>query len=223
MPNPLDALMTRTWTIRAAAALLALTGAASALMPAAAGTAERAESPAGASAVAIFAAGCFWCVEADFDKVAGVLDTTSGYIGGRTDNPSYDDVATETTGHVEAVRVTYDPAKVSYKELLDFYWHHTDVTDGRGQFCDRGTAYAPVIFVADDKQRALAEAGKRELEDSKRFSRVAVRIAPAFRFWPAEAEHQNYYKKNPIRYRYYRAGCGRDARLRQVWGSEYTN
>lgn len=215
--------MTRTSTTIAAFALLALIAAVSALLPAAAGTAARAEARAGGSAVAIFAAGCFWCVEADFDKVAGVLDTTSGYTGGRTDNPSYDDVATETTGHVEAVRVTYDPAKVSYKELLDYYWRHTDITDGRGQFCDRGSSYAPVIFVADDEQRALAETGKRELEESKRFARVAVRIAPVFRFWPAEAEHQNYYKKNPIRYRYYRTGCGRDARLRQVWGSDYTN
>lgn len=177
----------------------------------------------GQKAVAIFAAGCFWCVEADFDKVEGVLDTTSGYTGGDTDNPSYEDVASEKTGHVEAVRVTYDPAKVSYKELLDFYWRHTDVTDGSGQFCDRGPSYAPVIFVSDDEQRTLAEAGKRELVASKRFSRIAVRIEPAFRFWPAETEHQNYYKKNPVRYRYYRAGCGRDARIRQIWGSDYTN
>ena len=182
------------------------------------------QQPAGADkAVAIFAAGCFWCVEADFDKVQGVIDTTSGYTGGKLDNPTYEDVSSETTGHVEAVRVTYDPAKVSYKELLDYYWRHTDVTDGRGQFCDRGASYAPVIFVSDGEQKLLAEASKRELEDSKRFPRIAVQIKPAFRFWPAEIEHQNYYKKNPLRYRYYRAGCGRDARLSQIWRGEFTN
>lgn len=202
-----------------ALAMLAL--AYTAAPPAAA--ANSGQSATAKPAVAIFAAGCFWCVEADFDKVEGVLDTTSGYAGGKTDNPSYEDVASESTGHVEAVRVTYDPAKVSYKELLDYYWRHTDVTDGRGQFCDRGASYAPVIFVSDDEQRALAETQKHELEASKRFSRIAVRIEPAFRFWPAETEHQNYYKKNPLRYRYYRAGCGRDARIRQIWGSEYTN
>ncbi len=202
-------------------ALVMLTLAKAATLPV---TAADAAAPAAEQkAVAIFAAGCFWCVEADFDKVEGVLDTTSGYTGGKIDNPSYDDVASETTGHVEAVRVTYDPAKVTYKELLDYYWRHTDVTDAGGQFCDRGPSYAPVIFVSDEEQRALAEAGKRDLESSKRFARVAVRIAPAFRFWPAEAEHQNYYKKNPLRYRYYRAGCGRDARIRQIWGSDYTN
>lgn len=206
--------------VAAAAVVMLLAG--SAFLPAAA-DAPQPQPSATSKAVAIFASGCFWCVEADFDKVEGVLDTTSGYTGGKVDNPSYYDVAGETTGHVEAVRVTYDPAKVSYKELLDYYWRHTDVTDGGGQFCDRGASYAPVIFVSDDEQRALAEAGKRDLEASKRFARIAVRIAPAFRFWPAEAEHQNYYKKNPLRYRYYRAGCGRDARIRQVWGSDYTN
>lgn len=173
--------------------------------------------------VAIFAAGCFWCVEADFDKVPGVLSTTNGYIGGKYADPTYDLVALGITGHVEAVRVTYDPAKVSYKQLLDHYWHHVDLTDGRGQFCDRGSAYRPVIFASDGQQKAEAEASKKAIEDSKRFAHVAVEIKPAFRFWPAEAEHQDFYRKNPYRYKFYRFGCGRDARLMQLWGSEYAH
>lgn len=187
------------------------------------GKAPAAQATTQASSVAIFAAGCFWCVENDFDKVPGVLDTTSGYAGGKYANPTYDAVATGATGHVEAVKVTFDPAKVTYKQLLDYYWHHVDLTDGRGQFCDRGPAYHPVIFVSDDEQKLLAETSKKELEQSKRFPRIAVDIKPVFRFWPAEAEHQNFYKKNPYRYRFYRAGCGRDARLTQLWGSEYTH
>lgn len=173
--------------------------------------------------VAIFAAGCFWCVEADFDKVPGVLDTTSGYTGGELVKPTYEDVSLGTTGHVEAVRVTYDPAKVSYRQLLDYYWRHVDLTDGSGQFCDRGPTYRPAIFVSDERQNSDAAASKQELEDSGRFARIAVEIKPAFRFWPAEEEHQNYYKKNPYRYKFYRAGCGRDARLSRLWGSEYTH
>lgn len=174
-------------------------------------------------AVAIFAAGCFWCVERDFDQIAGVLETTSGYIGGDVANPTYEEVATEQTGHVEAVRVTYDATRVSYRELLDYYWHHVDPTDGLGQFCDRGLPYRPAIFTVDAKQKALAEKSKKDLEESGRFARVAVAIEPAFRFWPAEAEHQDFYKKNPYRYRFYRLGCGRDARLAQVWGNDYTH
>ena len=173
---------------------------------------------------AIFAAGCFWCVESDFDTVPGVLETVSGYTGGHFDHPTYNDVSHGDTGHVEAVKVTFDPSKVSYQTLLDFYWHHVDATDGLGQFCDRGSSYKPVIFVKDDAQRSLAEASRKSLVESNVLGRpIAVEIAGAQAFWPAEDEHQNYYKKNPIRYGYYRLGCGRDARLRQLWGSAATH
>lgn len=169
------------------------------------------------TAHAIFAAGCFWCVESDFDRVPGVLATTSGYTGGKTNNPSYED----HTGHVEALQVDYDPARVSYETLLDYYWRHVDLTDGNGQFCDRGPSYRPVIFTSDETQKALAEKSKKDLEDSGRFKKIAVRIETAGTFFPAEDYHQDYYKKNPLRYRYYRTGCGRDARLTQLWGAEY--
>lgn len=210
---------------RFAALFLILLALASVPIAPRAATAEQPQRTAAqpADGVAIFAAGCFWCVEADFDKVPGVLSTTSGYTGGKYANPTYDDVASGLTGHVEAVRVTYDPSKVSYKKLLDYYWHHVDLTDGRGQFCDRGPPYHPAIFVSDDEQKAQAEASKKDIEDSKRFARVAVEIRPAFRFWPAEPEHQDFYKKNPYRYKFYRYGCGRDARLTQLWGGEYTH
>jgi len=186
----------------------------------------RADEPArdqarAASAVATFAAGCFWCVERDFDKVKGVLDTTSGYTGGHTPNPTYDDVTTDETGHVEAVRVTYDPTVVTYAALLAVYWHNVDPIDGRGQFCDRGSAYRPVIFYHDDEQKRLAEASFADLESSHRFSRpIAVKIEPAGAFTKAEDEHQNFFEKHPFYYSYFRAGCGRDARLTQLWGME---
>lgn len=167
---------------------------------------------------AIFAAGCFWCVEKDFDTVPGVVETISGYTGGKTRNPTYETVARGRTGHVEAVLVRYDPRKVTYAQLLDHYWRHVDVTDGSGQFCDRGSAYRPVIFPRDPVQQTLAESGKAGLERSRRFGpSIAVAILPASAFTPAEDYHQDYYKKNPIRYRYYRTGCGRDARLRALW------
>ncbi len=166
---------------------------------------------------AVFAAGCFWCVESDFDHLPGVTATTSGYTGGKLDNPTYENHA----GHVEAVQVTYDPAKVTYKQLLNYYWHHVDLTDGGGQFCDRGRSYRPVIFAGNDAETAQAKASKSELEQSGRFKQVAVQIEPAGKFFPAEAYHQDYYTKNPLRYRYYRAGCARDARLEQIWGADY--
>lgn len=183
-------------------------------------TALAQQANGGDKAVAIFAGGCFWCVERDFDEVTGVLATTSGFTGGALANPTYDDVAGGDTGHVEAVRVTYDPKRVSYKELLEYYWRHIDPTDGRGQFCDRGSAYKPVIFVKGDEQRREAEASKKALAESGIFNRpIAVQIKDAAEFWQAEEEHQDYYKKNPIRYRYYRHGCGRDRRIAQVWGA----
>ena len=183
--------------------------------------------PASASdgeAVATFAAGCFWCVQADFDKVRGVLRTIVGYTGGMTLNPTYDDVATGYTGHAEALQVIYDPKQVTYSELLDYYWRHTDIVDGRGQFCDRGSAYRPMIFAHDDEQYQLAKQGKEQLQKSGRFLRpVAVQVARATAFTPAEPEHQEYYKRNPRRYALYRWGCGRDARLQQLWGDRTTH
>lgn len=168
--------------------------------------------------VATFAAGCFWCVEADFDKVPGVLKTISGYTGGHVKNPTYDLVATGMTGHAEALQVIYDPSKVTYQALLTWYWRHVDPTDARGQFCDRGTAYRPVIFVHSAEQRKLAEASKEQLEKSGLLDKpIAVKIVDASTFTPAEPVHQDFYLKNPWRYAFYRYGCGRDQRLEQIW------
>jgi peptide-methionine (S)-S-oxide reductase len=177
-------------------------------------------SPAPGQAVAIFAGGCFWCMEPPFDALDGVLSTTSGYTGGSVDAPSYEQVSEGGTGHLEAVEVVYDPARVGYARLLEVFWRNVDPTDPGGQFCDRGPQYRAAIFVRDDEQRAAAEASRRELEASGRFpASLATEIRPAARFWPAEEYHQDFYQRNPIRYRYYRQGCGRDRRLEQVWGS----
>jgi methionine-S-sulfoxide reductase len=170
---------------------------------------------------ATFASGCFWCTESDFDKVDGVKQTISGFMGGKTENPTYAQVSMGDTGHAEALQIKYDPEVVSYDKLLDYYWRHTDLLDGGGQFCDRGSQYRPVIFVATPEQRKLAEASKAALEKSGRFDqRVAVEIADAGTFTPAEDYHQNYYKTHALQYRYYRHACGRDARLKQLWGDE---
>jgi peptide-methionine (S)-S-oxide reductase len=174
--------------------------------------------PAGQTASAIFAGGCFWCVEADFDKVPGVVATESGYAGGKLQNPTYEQVSAGGTGHAEAVRVTYDPAKVSYEKLLDFFWHHVDPTVKDRQFCDTGNQYRTAILYQDDAQRIVAQASKAALEKSGRLPHVYTEIAPAGTFYPAEEYHQDYYKKNPIRYKFYRTSCGRDARIGEVWG-----
>jgi peptide-methionine (S)-S-oxide reductase len=172
------------------------------------------------SATAVFAGGCFWCMEPPFDALPGVLSTTSGYTGGKLANPSYEQVSEGGTGHLEAVRVEYDPARVGYAQLLEVFWRNVDPLDAGGQFCDRGPQYASAIFVADAEQRRLAEASKQALEQSKRFSQpIATAILPASAFYPAEAYHQDYATRNPLRYRYYRGGCGRDARLKAVWGA----
>jgi peptide-methionine (S)-S-oxide reductase len=167
---------------------------------------------------AIFAGGCFWCVEADFDKLPGVLSTESGYIGGKLDNPTYDQVSAGGTGHAEAVRVTYDPSRVTYEQLLDYFWRHVDPTAKDRQFCDVGSQYRTAIFYRDDPQRRAAEASKGALEKSSRFTRIYTEIAAAGTFYPAEEYHQDYYKKNPIRYKFYRTSCGRDARVKELWG-----
>lgn len=167
---------------------------------------------------ATFASGCFWCTEADFDQVPGVLKTTPGYTGGHAKNPTYELVATGMTGHAEALEVVYDPTKVSYQKLLTWYWHHVDPTDAKGQFCDRGNEYRPAIFVHSAEQRQLAEASKAELEKSGIVgSPIAVKIVNASTFTPAEREHHDYYLKNPWRYSIYRHGCGRDQRLKRIW------
>jgi len=181
---------------------------------------QDAGAPAGRRlAKATFAGGCFWCMEPPFEALPGVLSVTSGYTGGRKQNPTYEEVSAGGTGHVESVQVLYDPARIAYERLLEVFWHNIDPTDGSGQFCDRGSQYRPVLFVHDEEQRRLAEASKAALESSKPFKApVVVEIAPAGAFWPAEEYHQQYHRKNPIRYQYYRRGCGRDARLAELWG-----
>jgi peptide-methionine (S)-S-oxide reductase len=170
-------------------------------------------------AVATFAGGCFWCMEPPFDKLEGVISTTSGYTGGAKRNPTYREVSSGGTGHAEAVQVVYDPVKVSYEKLLQVFWVNVDPTDAGGQFCDRGSQYRTGIFVHDATQRKLAEASKAALEKSKPFKEpVVTEIVPAGEFWAAEDYHQDYYKKNPLRYKYYRNGCGRDQRLQALWG-----
>ena len=169
-------------------------------------------------ATAIFAGGCFWCMEPPFDKIDGVVSTTSGYTGGRVPNPSYEQVSAGGTGHAEAVRVVYDAAKLDYEDLLEIFWRNIDPLDARGQFCDKGDQYRSAIFYLDEEQRRLAVASKMRLEEGKRFQQpVVTEVVPATVFYPAERYHQDYYKKNPLRYKFYRYNCGRDRRLKQLW------
>ena len=172
---------------------------------------------AAGSAQAVFAGGCFWCTEADFDKISGVLSTTSGYTGGKLRNPSYEQVSAGGTGHIEAVRVTYDPALVSYETLAAHFIRTVDPLDAGGSFCDRGYGYRSAFFVATAAQRRVAETIKKKTQASLK-QPVATLVLPAATFYPAETYHQNYYMKNPVRYRFYRLNCGRDARLKQIWG-----
>jgi peptide-methionine (S)-S-oxide reductase len=175
-------------------------------------------TPPGA-AVATFAGGCLWCMEAPFDKLDGVLATTSGYIGGMKTNPTYEEVSSGGSGHAEAVQVLYDPKKVTYEKLLDVYWHNVDPTVTDRQFCDVGSQYRPA-YSSIRRAGAAAEASKAALDKSKPFKEpIVTPIVTATEFWPAEEYHQNYYLKNPVRYTYYRTGCGRDARLKQLWGA----
>jgi peptide-methionine (S)-S-oxide reductase len=180
-----------------------------------------AATPPAAEAVATFAGGCFWCMEPPFEKLPGVRSVVSGYIGGHTTDPTYKQISAGGTGHAEAVQILYDPTRISYEQLLYVFWRNIDPLVDDRQFCDRGSQYRPAIFVHDDAQRAAAEASRRELEAAGRFPRpIATEIAAAGRFYPAEEEHQDYYKKNPLRYNYYRFNCGRDARLQELWGTE---
>ncbi len=168
---------------------------------------------------ATFAGGCFWCMEPPFEKLEGVKDVVSGYTGGHKDNPSYEEVSSGKTGHVEAVQITFDPSKVSYEKLLDVFWRQIDPTDAGGQFVDRGSQYRSVIFYHTQEQKTIAEKSKEELERSGRFNKqIVTEILPAGKFYPAEAYHQDYYKKNPIRYKFYRFNSGRDQFLKRVWG-----
>jgi len=174
--------------------------------------------------VATFAGGCFWCTEADFEKLPGVERVVSGYTGGSKENPTYAEVSSRTTGHVEAVQVDYDPGKVSYGELLDYFWRHIDPTDAGGQFVDRGAQYRSAIFYHNPEQKRLAEQSKEALGKSGKFKKpIVTEIIPFTRFYPAEEYHQDYYRKNPIRYRYYRFGSGRDQFLEKVWAKEMKN
>ncbi len=169
--------------------------------------------------IAVFAGGCFWCMEPPFDKIDGVISTTSGFAGGTVPNPSYKQVAAGGTGHAEVVQIVYDPAKVSYEALLEVFWRNIDPVDAGGQFCDRGPEYRTAIFYRDAEQKRLAEESKRALEMSGRFDRrIVTEITPLFAFYPAEEYHQDFYKKNPAHYQRYRTGCGRDARLAELWG-----
>jgi len=185
------------------------------------GTAEPAKPVAGdAAAVAIFAGGCFWCMEPPFDQLPGVLATTSGYTGGRVEKPSYEQVSSGGTGHREAVQVEYDPARVSYAQLLDVFWRNVDPTDAGGQFCDRGEQYTTAIFTTTEAQAAEAKAAKAKLEQSHVLKQpVVTPVLPAAPFYPAEDYHQDYYEKNPVRYKFYRNGCGRDRVLEGLWGA----
>lgn len=170
------------------------------------------------TAKAIFAGGCFWCMEKPFDELPGVISTTSGYTGGTNENPTYEEVSSGTTGHAESVEVVYDPEQVSYEQLLEVYWHNIDPVDGGGQFCDRGNQYRPSIFYTSDDQKALAEQSKQTLEKSGQLPKpIQTTIVSASEFYPAEDYHQNYYETNSTWYHFYRFTCGRDQRLAKLW------
>ena len=205
-----------------------VTGLAAAIALASAGALAQQDGPTmqpkTGQAVATFAGGCFWCMEPPYDKLEGVLSTTSGYTGGTKVDPTYQEVSAGGTGHAEAVQVTYDPSQVSYQELLEVFWRNVDPLDAGGQFCDRGDQYRTAIFVQDEEQRRLAEQSKHALEDSERFDQpIVTEIVDAGPFYPAEDYHQNYYEKDPFWYKLYRWNCGRDQRLTDLWGEQATH
>lgn len=203
--------------VRAALMALALAMACVSARGAAAGAGEP------VLATATFAGGCFWCMEPPFDALQCVVSTTSGYTGGRVPSPTYEQVSAGATGHFEAVRIVYDSNRIGYEQLLDVFWRNVDPLDADGQFCDRGDQYRSAIFYETEEQRRLAEQSKARLEGSRRFDRaVATPILPASSFYPAEDYHQDYYKTNPLRYKYYRYACGRDRRLDELWGKAPT-
>lgn len=170
---------------------------------------------------ALFAGGCFWCIESDFEKLNGVISVVSGYTGGSKETADYKTVSYNDTGHFEAVRVDYDPEAISYRELVEYFWRHIDPTDPNGQFCDKGSSYKSAIFYSSDSEKEAIDLSLNELKNSKPFSEpIVTTIAAAKPFYLAEDYHQDYYKKNPIRYRFYRSGCGRDARVEELWGKK---
>jgi peptide-methionine (S)-S-oxide reductase len=170
-------------------------------------------------ATAIFAGGCFWCEETAFEGLPGVFSVVSGYTGGQKKNPTYEEVSSGSTGHAESVEVTYDPSQMTYEKLLEVFWHNVDPTQANGQFCDHGTQYRSAIFYKDEAQRKAAEESKRRVEEIPRFKgKVVTQIVAASTFYPAEEYHQDFWKKSPVRYQSYRQGCGRDARLKELWG-----
>ncbi|MGH7217765.1 MAG: peptide-methionine (S)-S-oxide reductase MsrA [Nitrospiraceae bacterium] len=169
---------------------------------------------------AYFAGGCFWCMEEAFEKVEGVLSATSGYMGGRVANPTYEEVSAGRTGHAESVEVVYDPSKVSYQKLLDAFWHNVDPVTPNAQFCDHGSQYRSAIFFQTDEEKRASETSKQAIEQSKRFTEpIVTQIVPASQFYPAEEYHQDFYKKNPLRYKIYKYNCGRAQRLEVLWGN----
>jgi peptide-methionine (S)-S-oxide reductase len=197
-------------SIRAALAVLLVAGS----------TGAFAQGSPMATAKAVFAGGCFWCVESDFDKVPGVISTTSGYTGGTVAMPTYEQVSAKKTGHAEVVQIVFDPSKVSYAQLVEHFWRTIDPTTKDSQFCDAGSPYRTAIFAQDDTQLKIAQESKAALEKTKPFKEpIVTEVARGGVFYPAEEYHQDYYKKNPIRYKYYRTSCGRDARLQQLWGA----
>ena len=201
---------------RSAARAFALAGA----LVASGALAQGAAGGGAGLAKATFAGGCFWCMEPPYDKLPGVVSTTSGYMGGAKRNPTYEEVSSGRTGHAEVVQVVYDPAKVSYETLLEVFWRNVDPTVKDRQFCDVGSQYRTAIFYHSDEQKRLAEESKAALERSRKLpGPIVTEIVAAGPFYPAEGYHQDYYRKNPIRYRYYRYSCGRDARLEELWGA----
>lgn len=180
-----------------------------------------ADRPADKRETATFAGGCFWCMEPPFDKLAGVISTTAGYTGGTTKKPTYEEVSSGGTGHAEAVQIVFDPSKIDYSRLLEVFWHNIDPTAANRQFCDSGNQYRSAIFYHNERQLRLALESKQALEKARKFrSPIATEITPAGDFHAAEEYHQDYYRKNPIRYKYYRYTCGRDKRLRELWGEQ---
>ncbi len=186
-------------------------------------TGEKMENNSRAFAAATFAGGCFWCTESDFEKYDGIIEVISGYTGGHKEDPTYEEVSAGSTGHVEAIQIRYDESIIGYEQLLDIFWKHVDPTDPGGQFVDRGAQYRSAIFYHDARQKQLAEVSKQNLSQSKRFDKpVVTEILPLGKFYPAETYHQDYYKKNPLRYKFYRNNSGRDQYLRKVWPQEQT-
>lgn len=195
-----------------------------ALSTASAETKKTVTPPQGKPEKAVFAGGCFWCMEAPFDRLPGVVSVTSGYIGGNKKNPTYKEVSSGGTGHAEAVQIVYDPAKISYEKLLTVFWHNIDPTVKDRQFCDSGDQYRSAIFYTTEEQQRSALQSKKALEKNKPFREpIVTEIVQAGEFYPAEDYHQHYYKKNPIRYKYYRNSCGRDQRLKELWGNAAGN